>query len=184
MARPRVAGRPGWSGRVGAGRQIWQSRPNIWLHRTNHLCRSKTGEAASHSGSVQVVWSPTSKAITPGQASVLASMTKLSAETGVRLRAEGLHHGTSGLRVAVSGASLPRSREVKGWGRRPDRTGYPEPLPPSSPTSRTTVTGHGAWLTQWSLTDPRSIPVNPPCPRLPTTSIDAPLAAARSTGAG
>ena len=48
----------------------------------------------------------------------------------------------------------------------------------------TTTTAHGACATTCSLTDPRSMPVKPPCPRLPTTSRSAPAAASSSTVTG
>jgi hypothetical protein len=43
-----------------------------------------------------------------------------------------------------------------------DERVYAAPLRSCSPASRTTVTGQGAWPTQWWLTDPMSMPVNAP----------------------
>ena len=41
-------------------------------------------------------------------------------------------------------------------------------------SSRTTTTGHGAWVAAYRLTDPRISALNAPTPREPTTSISAP----------
>ena len=41
-------------------------------------------------------------------------------------------------------------------------------------THRTTVTGHGAWVTTWRLTAPSSRPANAPRLRDRTTNISAP----------
>src|SRR5450759_2304451 len=45
----------------------------------------------------------------------------------------------------------------------------------------TTTTGHGAWATQYSPTDPSRISTSSPCPRLPTTSRSAPEEASTSS---
>jgi hypothetical protein len=49
---------------------------------------------------------------------------------------------------------------------------------------RTITTGQGAWWAQCWLTEPRSKPEKPPCPREPTISSSAPWAAARRARAG
>jgi hypothetical protein len=45
------------------------------------------------------------------------------------------------------------------------------------------TTGQVAWCRQQTLTEPISASANPPCPRLPTTSGSASLAASSSTWA-
>ncbi len=54
----------------------------------------------------------------------------------------------------------------------------------SRAAARCTSTGQCALVTQYSLTEPISMPTNSPWPRLPTTSRSAPLEASTRTGAG
>ena len=63
----------------------------------------------------------------------------------------------AGSREAVSHASYPRQA--------------PEPF--SLCGAGTTTTGMCAWRAHWSLTDPSTSPMKPPCPRAPTTSRSA-----------
>ena len=64
----------------------------------------------------------------------------------------------------------------------------PMPMPtclrPDSAGSRTTTTGHGAWVAAYPLTDPRTMAANAPTPREPTTSISAPDPLAVTASAG
>ncbi len=74
--------------------------------------------------------------------------------------------------AAAAPATRPRAgpaRPQAGLGQPsagPRRSGYASP-------ARTTVTGHGACVTQCMLTEPSSIPVNAPRPLCPTTSRSA-----------
>lgn len=49
---------------------------------------------------------------------------------------------------------------------------------------RTTTTGQWALVTQCSETEPSTMPMNAPCPRLPTTNRVAPFDASTRIGAG
>src|SRR5262249_34837474 len=60
---------------------------------------------------------------------------------------------------------------------------YPGRAQPPPPP-RTTTTGQNAPVTQWMLTEPTSMPVNAPCPWLPTTSRSASFDASIRTCAG
>ena len=51
-------------------------------------------------------------------------------------------------------------------------------------SSRTTTTGQGARVAAYLLTEPSTIAANPPAPRAPTTSMDAPAPLSATASAG